>query len=258
MIQGAGVMDANLRRIGVIVPTANGTTEDELYRYCPGNVRAHIARLFRSGFDLNPDTLQELIASTDDAARQIQRVDPEVILWACTSGSFIRGPGGETAISDRITELTGIPAITTSTALVEALNAVRARKVYLVTPYIDTINVSEVAFFEAAGFDVTHTASFQLSDTRAIRTMPSEEVARLVLDESTRAGSFDAVFISCTQLHSMNCLERLEDSLGVAVISSNSATLWAGLNAIGVDPGDLHAGRLFGTTTGGEIEATPA
>ena len=143
--------------------------------------------------------------------------------------------------------MTGVRAITTSTALIEALRAVAAVRVYLVTPYIDSINREEVTFLEAAGFAVTHTASFRLSDTRAIREMPSAEVADLVRSESVNAGDFDAIFISCTQLHSMDCLVELEQTFGVPVISSNSATLWAGLQAIGVPCSDVPAGVLFRT-----------
>jgi maleate isomerase len=244
-------MCSDLHRIGVIVPTANVTTEDELRQYCPPEVRTHIARLFRESYELNPDTLQELIASTDDAARQIARVDPEVTLWACTSGSFIRGLAGEADISRRIEQVTGTKAITTSAALVQALRAVAAKRVYLVTPYIDSINEQEVKFFEDSGFDVTHTATFRMSDTRTIRQTPSAEVASLVRREAEKAGSFDAVFISCTQLHSMDALDELERTFGVPVISSNSATLWAGLNALDVSGTDINAGMLFRTTQAG-------
>ena len=39
----------------------------------------------------------------------------------------------------------------------------------------------------------------------------------------------DAVYISCTNLKSMDQLARLEAELGLPVISFNAATLWIGL-----------------------------
>ena len=156
--------------------------------------------------------------SSEAAAIRISKAGPEVVLWACTSGSFLRGPGSDLEISGRITEATGIPAITTSTALQAALRAVSARSVFLLTPYIDEINEREIEFLSAAGFEVSHLASLRLADTRDIRETPSAAVARLVRDEASRAGDYDAVFISCTALHSMDQLAALEAALGKPVI----------------------------------------
>jgi maleate isomerase len=240
-------MDPVPRRIAVIVPPANVAVEDEYRQYLPAAVQMHVARLYRRTYDLNNNTLAELVQSTEEAAKRVAQVDPEVILWACTSGSFLEGPGADIALAARIAEVASAPAITTSTALRHALEAVGARRVYLATPYIDEINAREVRFFEAAGFEVTHTASFRLPDTRQIRATPSAAVAELVLAERAAAGDYDTVFISCTALHAMDQIEHLEAALGVPVICSNSATLWAGLRHLGQPTRNLGLGRLFET-----------
>ncbi|MDP6708093.1 MAG: maleate cis-trans isomerase [Alphaproteobacteria bacterium] len=240
-------MTAETRRIAVIVPPANVAVEDEYRHYLPADVQMHVARLYRRTYDLNTDTLAELVQSTEAAAKQVAHVEPEVVLWACTSGSFLEGPGADVALAARITEFAAAPAITTSTALRHALAAVGARRVYLATPYIDEINAREVRFFEAAGLEVTHTASFRFPDTRQIRATPSAAVADLVLAEREKADDFDAVFISCTALHAMDRIEELETALGVPVVCSNSATLWAGLRHIGHPTRGLGLGRLFET-----------
>jgi maleate isomerase len=205
----------------------------------------HVARLYRRSYELNNDTLAELVQSTEAAAKQVAQVDPEVILWACTSGSFLDGPGSDVALSERITRVAEVPAITTSTALRQALQAVAARRIYLITPYIDEINEREVRFLEEAGFEVAHTASFRFPDTRQIRATRSAAVAELVLAERPAAGAFDTVFISCTALHAMDQIETLERALGLPVICSNSATLWAGLRHLGLPTEGLGLGRLF-------------
>ena len=205
----------------------------------------HVARLYRRTYDLNNATLAELVESTEAAARQVMQAAPELILWACTSGSFLEGHGGEVVIQERITRESGIEAITTSAALQCALRQVAARRIYLVTPYIDEINQREVRFFEAAGFEVTHTASFRFADTREIRATPSDAVADLVLAERAAAGDVDAVFVSCTAMHSMDQIESLEQALDVPVISSNSATLWAGLRRLRHPTEGMALGRLF-------------
>jgi maleate isomerase len=239
-------MTASTRRFGVLVPPANVAVEDEFRRFVPEGVQYHVARLFRRTFEVNYDTLSEMVTSTEQAAARVAQVKPEVIVWACTSGSFIEGEGHDVEIARRIESAAGgVPAITTSTAMVGALRAVGARRVYLVTPYIQDINEREERFLRDSGFAVTHTASFLHTQTLAIRETASEDVAALVLAERARAEEFDTVFISCTQLHSMDQIATLERKLAVPVVTSNQATLWAALRHMGVPTHDLGAGRLF-------------
>lgn len=53
------------------------------------------------------------------------------------------------------------------------------------------------------------------------------------------------VYISCTNLKSMDQFARLEAELGPPVISSNAATLWIGLRRMGVLTPRLPLGRLY-------------
>jgi maleate isomerase len=55
-----------------------------------------------------------------------------------------------------------------------------------------------------------------------------------VLRNRSKLEQADAVFISCSNLKSMDQLTRLEAELGVPVVSSNAATLWLGLRRMGV------------------------
>jgi maleate isomerase len=238
-------MTETIRRFGVLVPPANVTVEDEFPHYLPGGVRFHTGRLYRSALTLNVDTLTEMVESTEAAAQRVAQVAPEVIAWACTSGSFLEGHGGDLELAGRIEKTTGIPAITTSTAVVDALKAVNANRVYLVTPYVAEINEREETFLADHGFQVTHTASFLYPSTDLIRDTGSDKVSALIMAERDRAGAFDTVFISCTQLHSMDRIFFLEETLEVPVITSNSATLWATLRHMNLDTRGLGGGRLF-------------
>jgi len=241
-------MSDKVKRFGVLVPPANVTVEDEFRMFVPEGIQYHIGRLFRKSFDTNYDTMKEMVESTSHAAACVAQTKPELIAWACTSGSFIDGVSHDEGISRRIVDETGIPAITTSAAMIAALKAVGAKRVYLVTPYVQDLNDREVQFLEENGFSVTHTASFLHPHTLLIRATTSDEVMDLVLKEKDKAGDFDSVFISCTQLHSLDRVAAIEARLGVPVVTSNQATLWASLQVIGVDTRGIKAGRLFQIT----------
>ena len=57
----------------------------------------------------------------------------------------------------------------------------------------------------------------------------------------------DAVFVSCTNVPLVAQIEELEQRLGKAVISSNSATAWHCLRLAGVDDEVQGLGVLFRT-----------
>lgn len=70
-----------------------------------------------------------------EGARCLLPFRPDVVLWACTSGSFVYGAEGAPEQLRAIAEATGVPATSTSLAFVAALRALAFRRVALLAPY---------------------------------------------------------------------------------------------------------------------------
>lgn len=239
-------MDNNVRRIGVLAPSGNIVMERELPRYLPPGVVTIHNRLSRPGTAMTKAQLVGMMESLERAAKDMAQSYPEVILYGCTSGSFLLGVGREGDAGEKIAEYTGIPGITTSMAVDKALNAVAAKRVFMLTPYPDDINESEVAFLDARGIKVVGYDSFRCPTVEALHKVSSEQVAERVLEHrDVIKSSCDAVFISCTNLLTMDKIEQLEAKLDVPVVSSNQATLWAGLVHMKAETRELGGGRLF-------------
>ena len=102
------------------------------------------------------------IASTALAAAALAWAEVEVIVFACTSGSFIHGLGWDRELIARIETASGTPATTTSTAVIAALGAVGASAVTLCTPYRDDINDIEAQYFAANGYPVVSASGLGL------------------------------------------------------------------------------------------------
>ena len=183
--------------------------------------------------------------SVGRAAHDLAQTYPEVIVYGCTSGSFITGAENDTAIADKIETLTGIPAITTSTAVRKALHAVGARRVFMVTPYPETINQQEAAFLNHHGVTVAGWDTFNCRTSEEIREVDSGEVKAMVLKHREDVTDCDGVFISCTQLFTMDQIDSIEAELGRPVVSSNQACLWAALRHKKIESRGLGAGRLL-------------
>ena len=46
----------------------------------------------------------------------------------------------------------------------------------------------------------------------------------------------------------METAEAIEDALGLPVVTSNTATMWAALGRMGITAPEVKAGRLFGVS----------
>lgn len=239
-------MDHNeVRRIGVLGPPTNIALERELPVYLPPNVAMNYNRLSRPEVEMSKDSLLTMAASVDRAARDLAYALPEVIAYGCTSGSFLEGSSNQTRIADRITALTGIPAFTTSVALLEALSAMNVSSVYMVTPYPDDINEHEMRFFEDHHFHVAGYDSFRCAGSADLRAIKSDEVANLILSHLSEVAAVDAVLVSCTNMLVLDQIERLEKILDKPVVTSNQATLWAALKRLNIPTETIVCGRLF-------------
>ena len=94
-------------------------------------------------------------ASLSDIARLAKQTCPDVIAWACTSGSFIDGGTMGDRQVEALSTAADVPAITTSKAILAALHDLNASRVGVITPYLPEIGARFVDYLEAAGFVVT-------------------------------------------------------------------------------------------------------
>jgi maleate isomerase len=231
--------------IGVLLPPGNVTVEREFPHFVPDTVAFNYNRLSRPHSVSTKESLLSMVSSLERAARDLAQVHPEVILFACTSGSFLEGRGKEDELAVRIKSYTGIEAITTSMAVIYALDALAVERLYMITPYPDDINDEEVEFLSHYGITVTGYDSFRCNVTELTAAVPSEDVAKLACEHRNEIMRAGALFVSCTQLLTMDRIEFLEKELNVPVVTSNQATLWSALRFLGIPTDASHGGRLF-------------
>lgn len=219
-------------KIGLIVPSTNTVNEPEFAMMAPDGVSVHAARIMLLGKATN-DSYIKMVAQTERAAAELATAEVDVMAWGCTSGSFIV-PRDE--IEKKMIAAAGVPAVTTSSSVVSALQAFGAKRVALGTPYVDFVNQEEIQFLETAGFEVTSMYGMQLGETqeerRGIGRVPPESLYRFV--RHIDRDDADIVFLSCTNLATIDMIAELEADAGKPVITSNQATFWRSLRLMGI------------------------
>ncbi|MGW7660042.1 maleate cis-trans isomerase family protein [Streptomyces sp. NPDC054756] len=218
------------RGVGVVAPF-DFALDRELWRWVPDEVSLHLTRTPFVPVEVGLD-LARLVSEHEtlgDGVRTLTAISPEVVAYACTSGSFVGGVAGERALCEAMTRAGAVPAVTTSGALLEALAELRVRRVALVTPYTGSVTRSLEEYVAEAGVAVAGCAYMGL--TRHIWKVPYREVAEMA-HRAVRAPA-DALFISCTNLPTYDVLPQLEAELRIPVISANQVTMWAALRRLG-------------------------
>ena len=214
-------------RIGLILPSCNTVMEPELYKMAPEGVSIHTARMRIS--KVTEEDLKNMAEDSPKAAEYLATADVDVILYGCTSGSFIGGIEWEREIVKKIEERTGIPTITTSKAVIDALQHLKLKKIIVATPYIDELNELEEKFLEKNGIKVLRIKGLGILRGVDIGSQPVWVSYRLAREIFTPEA--DGIFISCTNFRTIEIIEKLERDLKRPVITSNQASMWAALRA---------------------------
>jgi maleate cis-trans isomerase len=217
------------RRIGLILPSVNIRMEPEFYR-CSAlkDFNFYSTRVLLD--DTTEETLKAMERDLDHAAKMLATVFPELVIYACTSGSFISGVTGNSNIIQTIKKHCHCPVVTASQAMIDSMKELGVRTITLVTPYTDDINEKEKKFFENNGIRVAAMNGLQIVEAETLRTQSVENITDLVLD--TDVPESEAVFISCTNVEGFFIADDLEQKLGKPVVSSNIACLWAFLKTL--------------------------
>jgi maleate isomerase len=217
--------------VGVVAPY-DFALDRELWRWVPEDATLH---LIRTSYSPLPVTVEQAeligdIAAVARCTKDLVAVEPHVMAYACTSGSFVAGRAGERALVSTMLQAGASAAVTTSGALVEALSDLGVTRLAVATPYDAAVTARLHDFLEETGVSVTRSAHLGLYGR--IWTVPYAVTAALVRDVA--ASGAEAVFVSCTNLPTYDIVAPLEAELGIPVLTANQVTMWAALRRIGV------------------------
>lgn len=229
------------KRMGLVLPSPNIHMEPQFYALGLPEVSFFTTRVMLK--ETTEEALVQMEQDLDYASRMLATIHPDVVAYCCTSGSFIRGDAFDNQIAKTIEKNCGCPGVTTSSAMGEAMGALGIRRVALITPYTDDINVQEKKYIEGKGIQVVASFGFQKVANEPLVALTRQEWIDASLETDTPEA--DALFLSCTNTKAMPAAEELEEKLGKPVLTSNSVTLWKMLRTVGYDRPVAGCGMLL-------------
>lgn len=237
------------KRLGMITPSSNSVLEPATCAMLHGvtGISAHFSRFRVTEIALDQPALNQFDPSVMlPAAALLADARVDAIAWNGTSASWL-GIGRDRSLCEAITARTGVPAITSTLACIDAARALGARKVALVSPYTDDVQRRIAEVWAKEGIAPHAERHLGLRENFSFGEVAPATIADMI--RAVAAEGADAVVILCTNLDGAALAAPLERELGVAVLDSVAVTLWRTLALAGGDIGALAPwGRIFQTS----------
>ena len=234
-------------RIGVLVPFTNANLEPDFTMMCPPGISIHTARMGGYEEDAVPDEAQMQglgAADLDEPLHLLSGIKPDVVVYGCTSATLTHGPEFDRALAEKITVTSGAKTVTAAGSLVRALAALGTTQIGFASPYVPAINDMAITFLAKMGIETVARAEVgaALGNHEQGALSPDEVFALGLRADHPNA---EAIVLSCTEMRSVETIERLEEALGKPVVSSNQAMMFEVLSALGINDPVRGVGRLL-------------
>jgi len=179
----------------------------------------------------------------DLAARQLATCDCDVVIYMCTSGSFMDGNKGDEAIRQRVAQLTGKPTMSTSQAVIAAMRKFKLQRVVMLTPYNEDLTRREIRWLADNGIEVIDFHYRDIPDNLDRGSQSPEEL--FALAKRLRWQEADGIFLSCGNVPYLDIVAGIEQHTGKPAVASSPATTWMALRMAGISEPVEGFGRLL-------------
>ncbi len=196
--------------------------------------------------EVTPDALARMEAAMPGSAALLpQSIEYDVIAYGCTSGATFIGPDNVAAAVRKGARAKSVTNPLTAT--LAALNALGAKRIGFVTPYVADVSDAMRARLEASGIEVVSFGSMnEENDERVARISP--ESLRAAILQVAAAAPCEAIFLACTNLRALALIESVEEEIGIPVLTSNQTLFWHMLKLAGLPTANKPYGALMRTS----------
>lgn len=242
-------MTHDAMRLGFICPSSNTAFEPAAWALLADRASMHVTRVGVTRIALGSDSDDQFdVAGMEAAARLLAEARVDVVAWAGTSGSWL-GVDRERALCDALSAAAGVPATTSTLAVLEACRAYGVDRLGLVSPYTADVSARIAEELGRNGIEVVNEQYRGLTTNYDFASVGPADVASMI---AAAAKGADAVTVMCTNVDGVTPAARVGAQLGTPVFDSIGATVW---HAAGLAGGDAPIPALGELGVNGQLRA---
>lgn len=221
--------------IGLIVLRTDETIEQDFRRiFSDSNISIYISRV-PSGNEVTGETLAQMSTNLPAAASLLPNtLKYDVVGYGCTSGSAVIGTN---KIEQLIKSTCQTSHVTNPLhSLVTQCQARGAKNLGLLSPYIASVSQTLRDELSNCGIHTPVFGSFDEAEEAKVAKISPTSIRDAAIDIG-RSPLVDSVFLSCTNLRTLDVIPEIEAELGKPVFSSNQVLAWNMARLAGIQIG---------------------
>ena len=209
--------------LGMIVLQTDETLEGDLRRMIPDATHLYVSRV-PSAADVTPDSLRAMSGHLTQAASLLpQALGYAAIGYGCTSATAQIGAG-------QVAKLIRAGAQTAHvtdplSALIAACGVLGINRLGLLSPYTADVSDRLRAALAQAGIETPVFGSFEEANEANVVRIDGASIIEAASDLATQGG-IQGIFLSCTNLRTLDLIEQVELRSGLPCLSSNQVLGW--------------------------------
>ena len=226
--------------LGLIVLQSDETIEHDFRRLLPLDGVALYASRVPSAPEVTRETLAQMEAELPATASLLPPLEFDAVGYGCTSGSSVIGPQ---RVAELVQQGCGAEHVTNPlSALVAACEALGLSRLAFLSPYVEEVSGTLRSALAERGVESPIFGSFNEAEESRVAKIDEKSLNNAAV-ELAQAEEAEAVFLSCTNLRTLDVIGEIEAATGKPVLSSNLVLAW-------------HMARLAGISLSDEIGAS--
>lgn len=221
-------------KIGVLTPNPNVNLTCEWSGVLPEGVTFHEAIMGLT--EVTPEKLLEMRQRAVTEAKKLADAMMDIMLFACTAGSFIGGSSYNESIIKDLESAIGIPATTSSNCILTAFADLGVKNIALIGPYTKEVFDAEIQFLKEHGIESLYLKALGYRNIKDFMRLHEQPYLfyHLAKEAYQAVPNIDAIFITCLCSPVTKVISALERETGKPVISSCTASLYGVLKQLGI------------------------
>jgi maleate cis-trans isomerase len=220
--------------LGKIAPSpAAGRVIREFYEVVPEGIDITVASLLVQ--KVEKKEMDDMMGMVNRSAEVLAEKGVDAIYLGGVPPIVMKHPGYDLEVCDQIKRVSGLPASTDMTGVMDAFRALGLKRLVMATPFEGWVNDLIKKYVAPAGFDIVHMDGLPLKSGSERKALPvhieytfTRQVFRECLED------VDGIYIPCGGWGTVHNVARMEQDFGKPVVTWFNAMIWWFLTTTGV------------------------